>query len=67
MKGKVGIIGGGIMGCGIALLALQHGHAVCIVDNATDVLTTARNSIDKQLTRLVEKNKLTAAGTNIQD
>ena len=64
MEGKVGIIGGGIMGRGIAQLALQHGHSVCIIDNTADTLTVAYDTIEKQLTRQTEKNKISTAEKN---
>ena len=56
--GKVGIVGGGVMGRGIALLALQHGHTVCIVDHVA--AAAIQSDISRQLERLLSKKKMTS-------
>jgi 3-hydroxybutyryl-CoA dehydrogenase len=55
---KVGIIGSGSMGSGIAQLAATSGHEVYLYDNNPDALKAARQKIDKILKRLVEKDRL---------
>jgi 3-hydroxybutyryl-CoA dehydrogenase len=57
---KIGIIGSGAMGSGIAQLAIQHGHEVFLYDSAHEKLNLARNSIEKGLSKLVEKGKMTS-------
>lgn len=56
---KVGIIGSGSMGSGIAQLAATSGHEVYLYDNNPDALKVARQKIDKILKRLVEKGRIT--------
>ena len=55
---KVGVIGAGTMGSGIAQVASTAGCIVKIFDLNEDALTNAKASLDKILTRLVEKGKI---------
>ena len=57
----VGVIGAGTMGNGIAQVFAQSGFSVTLVDVAQPMLDRARGSIEKSLSKFVEKNKLTAA------
>jgi 3-hydroxybutyryl-CoA dehydrogenase len=57
----VGVIGAGTMGNGIAQVFAQAGFTVRLVDIAQPLLDRARTTIDKSLTKFVEKGKLTAA------
>ena len=52
---KIGILGAGTMGSGIAQVAAQNNHEVVIVDLSQEMLTKAEISLDKVLARLVEK------------
>lgn len=52
---KVGVLGAGTMGAGIAQVASQNGCEVVLVDLNQDMLTKAETNLDKILTRLVEK------------
>ncbi|AOE85736.1 3-hydroxyacyl-CoA dehydrogenase PaaH [Pseudomonas sp. TCU-HL1] len=56
----VAVIGAGAMGAGIAQVAAQAGHPVKLYDNRPGASAQAIDGIDRQLGRLVEKNKLTA-------
>ncbi|MDH4564635.1 3-hydroxyacyl-CoA dehydrogenase PaaH [Pseudomonas sp. BN411] len=56
----VAVIGAGAMGAGIAQVAAQAGHPVKLYDNRPGASAQAIEGIDRQLGRLVEKNKLTA-------
>lgn len=56
---KVAVIGGGIMGNGIAQLAATAGHDTALRDIDAAALDRARASIDKSLGRLVKAEKLT--------
>jgi len=58
---KVGVVGAGTMGNGIAQVFAQAGFKVRLVDVAQPMLDRARRAIEKSLAKFVEKNKLTAA------
>ena len=58
---RVGVIGAGTMGNGIAQVFAQSGFSVMLVDIAKPMLERARASIEKSLARFVEKDKLSAA------
>jgi len=58
---KLGVVGAGQMGQGIAQVAAQAGIDVIIVDAAPDFAQAGIAKIKKQLDRLVEKAKLEAA------
>lgn len=51
----VGILGAGTMGAGIAQVAAQNGCEVVLVDLSQEMLTKSEVTLDKILTRLVEK------------
>jgi 3-hydroxybutyryl-CoA dehydrogenase len=56
---KVGVVGAGTMGSGIAQVAAQSGLDVVLVDIQASALTKGLATIDKSLERLVGKGKLT--------
>ena len=56
---KIGILGAGTMGAGIAQVAAQNGHKVVLVDLNQAVLAKASANLAKVLARLVEKEKIT--------
>jgi 3-hydroxybutyryl-CoA dehydrogenase len=58
---KIGVVGAGQMGQGIAQVAAQAGLDVTIVDAAPDFAIAGVGKIKKQLDRLVEKGKMEAA------
>ena len=65
---KIGVIGAGTMGCGIAQIAAQNNHSVYLIDKNSDQLDKAIISLNKILTRLCEKGKITPnEKTEIQD
>src|SRR5580704_10649372 len=55
----VGVIGAGTMGNGIAQVFSQSGFDVRLVDVAAPMLDRARSTIEKSLSKFVEKGKLT--------
>ncbi len=55
---KVGVLGSGSMGSGIAQVAATAGHEVYICDNNPKALTRASEKLQKILNRLVEKGRL---------
>ena len=55
---RVGVIGAGQMGRGIAQLAASKGFAVTLADMGRDIAERGRVTVGKQLDKLVEKNKL---------
>lgn len=52
---KVTVIGGGIMGSGIAQVAAQTGHTVTLVDVSDDILKKSEANIQKSLQRVAKK------------
>ncbi|ESN98124.1 hypothetical protein HELRODRAFT_185875 [Helobdella robusta] len=52
---NVTVIGGGIMGGGIAQVAAQTGHNVTLVDVSEDVLKNSKSKIETSLARVVKK------------
>ena len=58
---KIGVLGAGTMGAGIAQVAAQNGHAVVLVDLNQNVIEIAQNSHRKMIDRLVEKGSITQA------
>lgn len=62
---KIGIIGAGAMGAGIAQIAAQKGHPVILLDQQRAALEKARAGHQKILARLVEKERL-APGEDAQ-
>lgn len=54
------VAGAGTMGSGIALCAAQNGFKVILFDLNSQVMGKAISSIDKNLSTLLEKNKITA-------
>lgn len=59
VNSKIGIIGSGAMGSGIAQVAATAGHDVFIYDNNPASLEKAKNNLASSLLKLVEKQKLT--------
>ena len=57
----VGVIGAGAMGSGIAQVAATYGHNVLILDQDASALERASASIEKNLARGVDKNRLSAS------
>ena len=54
---KVGVIGAGAMGSGIAQVAAQAGHTVLLYDVNADAVARALQNLTKSLAKLVEKGK----------
>ena len=57
---RVGVIGAGQMGRGIAQLAAAQGFSVTLADVGRDIAERGRAAVGQQLAKLVEKNKLGA-------
>ncbi len=55
---KVGVLGSGSMGAGIAQVAAAAGHEVRLYDNNPEALKRASNKLQKILNRLVEKGRM---------
>jgi 3-hydroxybutyryl-CoA dehydrogenase len=55
---RVGVIGAGTMGNGIAQVFAQAGFHVRLIDSAAPALERARTTIEKSLGRFVEKGRL---------
>jgi 3-hydroxybutyryl-CoA dehydrogenase len=58
---RIGVLGAGVMGSGIALTAALQGYKVTLVDVNPKVLEKAKVYVEKYLASALEKGKLTAA------
>jgi 3-hydroxybutyryl-CoA dehydrogenase len=58
---RVGVVGAGTMGSGIAQVFAQAGFEVRLIDAAGGALDRARATIEKSLGKFVEKGRLTTA------
>ncbi len=58
---KIGVIGAGLMGAGIAQVAAQSGFEVNLMDVETRFLDKGISNIEKNLQRMAEKGKMTAS------
>jgi 3-hydroxybutyryl-CoA dehydrogenase len=58
---KIGVLGAGAMGSGIAQVAASAGHEVVVVDAHAPSIEKARQGLDRSLARDVEKGKRSAA------
>ncbi|PCJ65999.1 MAG: 3-hydroxybutyryl-CoA dehydrogenase [Bacteroidetes bacterium] len=68
---KIGIIGAGVMGRGIAQVSAMAGHKVVLFDINHDVLDSAKVAVEKNLNKAIELGKLNQEGkdstiTNLQ-
>ncbi|MEP0828355.1 MAG: 3-hydroxybutyryl-CoA dehydrogenase [bacterium] len=59
---KVGVVGLGQMGSGIAQVAAQAGFAVLATDASDEIISRGIKNITRQLDKAIEKGKLDAAG-----
>lgn len=57
---KIGVLGSGSMGSGIAQVAATAGHHVVLADNNPAALERAKAKLEKIMNRLVEKGRVTA-------
>ena len=57
---KIAVIGSGTMGNGIAHVFAQNGFTVSLIDISEEALKKAINTIDKNLSRQIEKGTITA-------
>lgn len=57
---KIGIVGSGLMGSGIAEVSSQAGFDVVVFDSSEAQLEKARQRIEKDMKRLTDKGKITA-------
>ena len=58
---KIGVVGCGLMGSGIAQTAAQAGLQVAVREVSTELIDKGFTNIDKNLARLVQRGTLTAA------
>ncbi|MBL8166596.1 MAG: 3-hydroxybutyryl-CoA dehydrogenase [Acidobacteria bacterium] len=57
---KVGVLGAGLMGAGIAQIAASSGYDVTVVEVSEDVLKKGLGGVEKSLAKFVEKGSLSA-------
>lgn len=62
-KSRIGVIGAGTMGGGIAQLAAMSGHEVVLFDTSPVAMKQADERLHKALDILVEKGKMTGSGS----
>jgi 3-hydroxybutyryl-CoA dehydrogenase len=60
MLKRVGIVGSGQMGSGIAQVAAEHGYAVVLSDVEAAIVDRALSAIQRSWSRAVERGKMTA-------
>lgn len=58
---RVGVLGSGLMGSGIAQVAATAGYETLVREVSADIWTRARAGIEKSLAKLVEKAKIAPA------
>ncbi|MCY4589728.1 MAG: 3-hydroxybutyryl-CoA dehydrogenase [Alphaproteobacteria bacterium] len=58
MLNRVGVIGAGQMGSGIAHVCALHGLEVRLIDLGPDILTAARDSIERNLARQASRGRI---------
>jgi 3-hydroxybutyryl-CoA dehydrogenase len=63
----VGVLGGGTMGTGIAQVASQNGHNVILVDINAAVLERSRSQIQKIMTRLAAKGRVSQEEADLSE
>ncbi len=56
---KIGVLGAGLMGAGIAQIAAVSGHAVTLVEVSDELIQKGLNGIEKSLAKFAEKGTLT--------
>ncbi len=57
---RVGVVGAGLMGSGIAEVCARHGHDVTVVETSEEALAAGLERLERSLARGVERGKLTA-------
>jgi len=57
---KIGIVGSGAMGSGIAQVASTAGHEVMLSDTRDEALEVSKNKLQKIMNRLIEKGRVEA-------
>ena len=57
---KVGVLGAGTMGAGIAQVSVEAGYSVVLIDVVPGIVEKAVNGLNKAWARAVEKGKVTA-------
>ncbi len=58
-QSRIGVIGAGAMGSGIAQVAATAGHEVCLFDLSQESLGKSKAALVKVMTRLTEKGRVT--------
>ncbi len=61
---RIGVIGSGAMGSGIAQVAAQAGHTVVVYDQQKTALEKAENALKSTLSKLTDKGKITSEQAN---
>ncbi|HLG02587.1 MAG TPA: 3-hydroxyacyl-CoA dehydrogenase NAD-binding domain-containing protein [Bacteroidia bacterium] len=64
-KTKIGVIGSGAMGSGIAQVAATAGHLVVLYDSNAGQLSKAKSSLASTLKMLAEKGKISAGDADL--
>jgi len=62
---KIGVIGSGAMGSGIAQVAAQAGYEVVVYDQQKAALERAENGLKSTLSKLVDKGKISAEDSSV--
>ncbi len=62
---KIGVLGAGTMGAGIAQVAAQNGHEVVLIDAHAPQLEKAKVGLSKTMDKLVEKGKISVEAAQL--
>ena len=57
---KIGVLGAGTMGAGIAQVSVEAGYSVVLIDVVPEIVEKAVNGLNKAWAKAVEKGKVTA-------
>lgn len=58
---RIGIVGAGAMGSGIAQIAATAGHPVVVVDTSAEALARGKSGVERAIQRDVEKKRMESA------
>lgn len=58
---RVGVVGGGVMGSGIAEVCARHGFQVHLVEASAELVEATRGRVERSMARALERGRMTEA------